>query len=179
MNLKCSKIIAVIGIFMLSFVAHFMYDLFPCVLVSFFFPVNESIWEHMKILYTSTLIYGIIDYIILRFNNIKFNNFSFQLFFTSFISIVIYLGIYLPIYHLIGEVLWVSILLMFIVYSISQYMSYLILNSKVYYYLNYISIPLIITIYILFIILTFNPPNTFLFYDSLNKYYGIKKTIVF
>lgn len=176
MDLKKIKIIAVMGIFILSFLAHFMYDLFPNILVSFFFPVNESIWEHMKIIFTSTLIYGIIDYIILRINKIKFNNFSFQLFFVSTISIFIFLMIYLPIYWLIGEKLLVTLVIMLITYSIGQIISYFLLTKKDYFYLNFIAIFLIVFVYVIFIILTYNPPHRSIFYDIVNNYYGIKRT---
>lgn len=170
------KIIAVINIFLLSFIAHFIYDFCPSIFISFFFPVNESIWEHMKILFTSTLVYGLFDYILLKVNNVKFNNYSFSLFFTSFIAIPIFLMIYMPIYYLFGEVLIVTLIIMLITYIICQFISYKILSSKQYLYLNYISIPLIILTYIVFIIFTYNPPKMPLFYDTLNKYYGIKRT---
>lgn len=73
--LKKIKLIAIINIFILSFISHYIYDLFPSILISFFFPVNESIAEHMKIIYTSTLVYGLFDYLLLKYNNIKFQNF--------------------------------------------------------------------------------------------------------
>ena len=73
----------------------------------------------MKILFTSIILYGIIDYVLLKKNNIDFNNFKSQLFFTAFISIPIYLIIYLPIYNFMGENLFVSIFLLFIVYIIN------------------------------------------------------------
>ena len=68
--------------FALCFPLHFIYDKFPNFITSIFAPVNESIWEHMKIIFTSTLIYGIMYYILLNKYNIKYNNFSFQLYFT-------------------------------------------------------------------------------------------------
>lgn len=176
MNLKKIKILAIINIFILSFISHFLYNLFPNILVSFFFPVNESIAEHMKILFTSTLIYGIIDYLLLKINNIKINNFKFQLFLTSTLSIPIFLIIYLPIYQILKENLIITLLIMLLTYTICQIISYKLLTSKNYIYLNYIYIPLIILIYIIFIILTYNPPQTPLFYDTLNNYYGIKRT---
>lgn len=77
MNLKKIKAIAVIGIFSISFAIHFMYEWFPNVLISILCPVNENIWEHMKILYSATTFYGIIDYILLRKYKIKYNNFMF------------------------------------------------------------------------------------------------------
>ena len=176
MNLKQIKIIAIINIFILSFISHFMYDLFPNVLISFFFPVNESIAEHMKILYTSILLSGILDYILIKLYNIKVNNFKFQLLLTSIISIPIFLIIFLPIYHLLGEILILTIIIMLLTYIIIEIISYKILTYPSLPYLNELSIPTIIFIYIIFIILTYNPPHTPIFYDTLNNYYGIKRT---
>ena len=137
MNLKKIKIIAIIGIFIISFASHFVYKLFPNILMSIFFPVNESIFEHMKIIFTSTLLYGIIDYLLIKKNNITYNNFPFQLFFTSFISIPIYLIMYLPIRYLLGEYLIISISLLLITYIISQVISYYLLTTKQISYINY------------------------------------------
>lgn len=175
MNLKKIKIIAIVGIFLLSFPAHFLYKLFPNLLTSILFPVNESIFEHMKIIYTSTLIYGIIDYYLLKRNNIIYANFLFQLFLTSFISIPFYLILYLPIHYLIGEKLIISILLLLITYIFSQIISYSILKHPHIPYLNTLAIPLIILIYIIFILLTYFPPNYYLFYDTTTNSYGNPK----
>lgn len=175
LNLKQIKIIGIFGIFIISFLVHFAYELIPNTFFSFIFPVNESIWEHMKILYTSSLIYGIIDYILLKKNNIKYNNFPFQLYFTSIIIIPIYLILYLPLYILVGESLIISIVLLFIVYIIKEYLSYLILKANNLKVLNKIAVPIIIAVYILFIYLTYNPPHNYLFYDASTKTYGIKE----
>ena len=175
MNLKKIKVVAVLGIFILSFLSHFAYDLFPNIIFSFIFPVNESIWEHMKILFTSTLLYGIIDYLLLKKYNIKYNNFNFQLYFTALIGIPIYLVIYLPLYNLLGESPLISISLLLIVYIITQIVSYNILKEKELKVLNTLSVPIIIIIYLGFIYLTYNPPHKFIFYDILNEKYGINE----
>lgn len=175
MNLKKIKLIAIIGIFLISFLSHFTYEFISSSFTAIFFPVNESIFEHMKIIFTSTLLYGIIDYYLLKRNNIKFNNFPFQLFFTSFISIPIYLIIYIPLYLIIGENMIINITLLLIIYIISQIISYYLLKHNPIKYLNTIAIPLIILTYIFFIILTYNPPHNFLFYDTKTNSYGIKK----
>ena len=130
MSIKKTRIISILGIFIISFLAHFMYDLFPNVITSFFFPVNESIWEHMKILFTSNLIYGLFDYLIMKKFNIKYNNLLLELFITSFLNVIIYLIIYIPIYLIMGENIIISISLMIIVYSITKYIGYYILWQK-------------------------------------------------
>lgn len=59
MNLKKIKILAVIGIFILSFLSHFAYEIFPNIIFSFIFPVNESIWEpYENIIYINTTIWN-------------------------------------------------------------------------------------------------------------------------
>ena len=177
MNLKKIKILAVIGIFILSFLSHFGYEIFPNIIFSFIFPVNESIWEHMKILFTSTLLYGIIDYLLLKKYNIKHNNFNFQLYFTSLIGIPIYLVIYLPLYNLLGESPFISISLLLIVYIITQIVSYNILKEKELKILNIITIPVILLSYLGFIYLTYNPPHTYIFYDITEDKYSINDYI--
>lgn len=173
MNLKKIKIIAVIGIFLLSFISHFAYELFPNIIFSFIFPVNESIWEHMKIIFTSTLIYGIIDYLLLKKYKIKYNNFPFQLYFTSLIGIPIYLVIYLPLYKLLGENMIISISLLLLVYIMTQIVSYNILKEKKLKILNITTIPVILLSYLGFIYLTYNPPHTYIFYDITKDKYSI------
>lgn len=173
--LKKTRIYAVIGIFLLSFICHFVFDLFPNVLFSIFFPVNESIWEHMKILFTATLLYSFIDKIILKKLNVNYNNYYLQLFISAFISIPIYLIIYLPIYNSIRENMFVSIFLLLIVYIIMQYISYKIMQKKETKIPNYIFSILIILTYIIFIYLTYNPPQNYIFYDSENEIYGIER----
>jgi len=131
----------------------------------------------MKILFTSTLLYGIIDYLLLKKYNIKHNNFPFQLYFTSLIGIPIYLVIYLPLYNLLGEAPFISISLLLIVYIITQIVSYNILKEKELKILNIITIPVILLSYLGFIYLTYNPPHTYIFYDITEDKYSINDYI--
>lgn len=173
MNLTKDKIISSILIFALCFLFHFLYEWFPNPLFAIFFPVNESIWEHMKILFSSICFYGIIDYIFLYKSKIEFNNFFFNIFLTGLLSIIIYLLIFLPIYNKFGESLIVSISLMLIVIIISQIISYFILKSKHLNYVNSISFILIITSYVIFGYLTYNPIHNYIFLDNSKNIYGI------
>ena len=139
MNLKKIKIINIFLLLILSIIAHNIYNYFPNILTAIFFPINESIFEHLKIIFTTILLTGISDYIILKLNNIKYNNFNFQLFFTAFISIFIFLLIHLPIHYLLGEYLLLTIILLLITYIISQIISYYLLIHKKFPLLNKIS----------------------------------------
>lgn len=165
MTLKISKIIGVIVIFLLCFPLHFLYNWFPNFFVSIVVPINESIWEHMKLIYTSYLIYGVVEYFILK-NKKDINNFLLQLFIVPIFGICIYLSIYLPIFNLFGENLIVSILLLFIVIVIEQIISYFILQSEEIKNQKIIGIIGIILVYIVFAYLTYFPLDNYLFWDN-------------
>ena len=190
MNLKKIKIIGTLTIFVLAFIYHFLYEWFPNPIFSILFPVNESIWEHMKLLYTGILSWGLIEIILLKKNKINYNNYPYQLFLTSFTSIIVYLILYLPIYNIIGEKLIISISLLFIVILLEQILSYYLLKQKKENdILDKISIILIILFYILkiylmqllqlklylklFLNLTYDPPRNYIFYDTVENKYGI------
>ena len=64
MTRKKLKILGIVLAFLLCFPLHFVYDKFPSFITSIFAPINESIWEHMKILFGSIIISGVIQKII-------------------------------------------------------------------------------------------------------------------
>ena len=173
MNLKKIKLLGVIIITILSFISHFAYEVCPNIIFSFIFPVNESIWEHMKILFTSALIYSLIEYILLKKYNIEYNNFSFNTYFIPLMQIPLYLAIYIPIYKLLGEKIIISLLLLLIVYIIEAYISYNLLKEKELKVLNLLAVPIILSTYIFFIYLTYNPPHNYIFYDTVENKYSI------
>ena len=174
MSLKKSRVIAVIGTFVLSFLFHFAYEFLPNFIFSIFFPVNESVWEHMKLLYSSIVFYGIIDYFIGKKFDIDYKNFLFNVCFCSFISILIYLALFLPIYYKIGESMFLSISILFITYIIVYVISYYILKSDDFNY-GYLWIMFILIGYIVFGYFTYNPIHDQLFFDTKDEIYGIKK----
>jgi len=169
------KIIGVFIIFGLSFLSHFMYQWLPNSIFSILFPVNESIWEHMKLIVTPVLIFSIFEYIIYRKKNIEYNNFILSYAVSMILGIIIYLIIYLPIENIFGHSMIVAIVILFITFIVVEFISYYIMNSREIKYSNIIGISLIILIYIVFGYLTYNPIESDLFYDKEKKIYGIPK----
>lgn len=172
MNKKKFKIIGIIIAFILCFPLHFLYSKFPNFLTSIFAPVNESIWEHMKILFGSILLSGIIQKIIITVKKRKINNIIFSNFIGAITSIPIFLIMFLPIYYIIGENFPITIIIMFIAITISQIISYIIMEKKDFKLENK-TIFLIIIVYILFTILTYYPLKNNLFIDPQKETYGI------
>ena len=173
MGLKGVKILGFFLVFLLCFPLHFIYDWWPNSLFSIFAPVNESIWEHMKLIFTSYVFYGIFDYLLLKKNKLNFNNFVFQLFIVPIIGIILYLIIFIPLYDNFGENMIISIGLLFIIIIIEEILSYLFLKYKNIKFNNIIGVIGIIVVYIVFGYLTYKPIDNYLFFDTQESKYGI------
>ncbi len=173
MSLKKTKISSAIIIFILCIIFHYIYSWFPNKLFSIFFPVNESIWEHMKLIMSSILFNSFLEYFLLKKNNIPFNNYITSIFLSGTLGIIIFLIIYLPLYYLFGENFILNIIILFITICLCEIISYYILKSKKQYFIDYISLLGLILVYIVFGILTYYPVINDLFYDKSKEKYGI------
>lgn len=173
MNKKILKIIGVIIAFILCFPFHFLYDKFPCFLTSIFAPVNESIWEHMKLLFGSIIVSGIIQKSIIIYRKGKVNNICFSNFIGALLSIPIFLILFLPIYFIIGENFILTISIMLLTIILSEIISYKIMNQKDFNMENK-TIIFVIIIYSIFTLLTYFPLKNVLFIDPTNNTYGIR-----
>lgn len=172
MSLKRIKVISVFGMFALCFLTHFLYNWLPNSLFSIFFPVNESIWEHMKMMCSSILIFSVIEYFLYKKYRISHNNFALSVFLEVSLSIIIFLIIYLPIYHFTGSVFILNLIVLFIsIYFVNIISFYILKLSPL--HKEVISIIGIILVYILFGILTYFPPENYLFLDKVENKYGI------
>ena len=139
-----------------------------------FAPVNESIWEHQKLLFTSVIVYGIIDYLLIKKYDVKHNNFFISLFVSAFIIVPVFLAMYLPLYFKIGQSMFMNILIMFIAIVVSQFVSYKILDTrKELYRANLLSIVSIGILFIVFSYFTYYPVKTKIFFDTKEEKYGI------
>jgi hypothetical protein len=152
-------------IFILCFGVHFIYEIFPNFLTVIFFSVNESIWEHMKMLFTSIVVFYFFKYIFKKKENLLAPVLA------AFCAIPIYLILYLPIYCLIGY----NIIYTFFILLLTLYLTEFIKN-EIKFKSNKLAIILLIIIYFIFGFLTFYPPKNSLFYDFKNEIYGLKKS---
>ena len=173
--MKKIKIFGIFIIFIFSFLCHFMFDWFPNSFFSILFPVNESIWEHMKLLVTPVLFFSIFEYIIYKRNNVYFNNFFLSYVISTIVGIIFYLIIYLPIDYIYGHNAIFAISLLFFIFIVIQLISYYIMNYTSVKYSNILGICLIVFIYIVFSYLTYNPIKNDIFFDTQKKMYGIPR----
>ena len=172
LTLKKIKIINIILFFALSFLWHFMYDWFPNFLTSIFFLVNESILEHMKIIFGVIVFGSLISLILMNKFHIKHNNFYVEIITKAVLGVLFYLIIFIPLYKWLGENMFISISLMLITYIFVEIIGYKILKLNEM-NINILPIILIFLCYILFFLLTYYPPHNFIFFDEIKLIYGI------
>lgn len=161
-------IITTISIFIISALIHSFYNLIPNCITAIFFPINESIWEHMKMIYTAYMLL-----LLLKFTFKKLNqNDVIKYIIGALLNIILFLIIYLPIYILFGEHLIITLLIylitIFIINILIKKIDNITINKNI---LKYAPL-IIILIYIIFTILSYYPPHTKLFYDTISKSYG-------
>ena len=174
MNNKKVLFIETITIFLSMFLFHNIYNWFPNFLTASFFPVNESLFEHLKLMFTTQIIISLIIYLILKLKGIKFSNYLLGLLISTIVTISLFFLIYLPIYNRFGENLFLTMSIYLITLIIGNIIFYLISKRKHEFLLNLISLVIISIIVVILIYFTFNPLKNDFFFDSIEEIYGIK-----
>lgn len=171
LNLKKWKILSIFLIFALSGLSHFLYDWFPNFFTSLIFPVNESIWEHNKIIIFSFLILTLLEKIYYKDKK----NVLYSGIISSLLCCTLVMLIFTPIYLYILKMqdnMIVTFIIFFISIAVSEYLNFKLLQQEYNYKKEKLSILLWIFIFILNGILTYFPPHFVLFYDFSNNTYG-------
>lgn len=160
--------------FLISFIVHGLYNFIPSVLTSIF-PVNESLYEHVKLIYLSPIISSIILYFYFKIiKGYKVNNFLFGLISSIIFNIIIFYLLYLPFYNMYGAVMWMTLTIYFISLILSGYLYYLIISMDNNKKLNIISFFLLIIGIFILTYFTYNPLKIDFFLDTTTNSYGIK-----
>lgn len=165
--IKLIKVIKnTILIFIISSIFHFIYELIPNNLTASLFPVNESIWEHFKLIYISSLFFSLIKFLSKKEGSL------FSTLLRSSLLVLILSLIYIPIYYSIGENIIITLLILFISIFLTELLVKDTYTNKT---KNIISFFIIVSTTISFIYLTFNPIEQDLFLDHKTNTYGLNK----
>ncbi len=159
-----------IFIFLFCIICHFFYSFFPNFFTSIFFPVNESIFEHLKMLATAEVIFSI-SMVVLKKE--AMSNFFLRTFLRIYLAIFILLILYLPCYYLFKEVMLFTFIILWIAIFVTESIVSFLNEKKHYSALNFMSVFFIIGTYILFTYFTYHPPKENLFLDPMHNKYGI------
>ena len=165
------EIISTIFIMILGIFLHFTFEWSNSnVLVGTFSPINESIWEHLKLIFFPMLITTIIVYFyegknISSYLCAKMIGIILAIFFTI-IFFYTYTGILGTNFAI------VDISSFFIAVVLGQYVAYQKMQSK-FSCNNLMSIIIFLILYLCFLIFTFFPPHIALFRDPITGMFGI------
>ncbi len=167
------EVIGTIFIIIIGSLSHFFYDWFNHnKIVGYFTAVNESTWEHLKLVIAPSFIWLIIEY------HFYFNNPN--LFFSRFISLSVMLLIiplifYSYTYFTKKPILFVDISSFIIAIIIGQLVFTKLINLNITSQtLNHIGIIGLIIIFLAYIMNTYVPQMNFLHKDPITNKYGIQ-----
>ena len=164
------ELFSTIFIFIIGTLLHFTYSLSNNnIIIGMFSAINESTWEHLKLIFFPMLLTIIIGTI--YFKNIYPNYLCIKT--RGLIIAMIFIIFFYYIYTgILGyNIVLFNISSFFIATLIGEYYTYKNINKNI--CNNKLSILQLVIIFILFIVFTFKPPTINLFIDPINKTYGI------
>ena len=151
---------------------HFLYDWTQSTVVALFCAVNESIWEHMKLLFFPLLIFALVQS---RYFAKEYKNFWCAKLVGALIGIIVIPVIYYTYTGSLGvSADWFNITIFFSAAAVAFIIESRIMKNNNKCFLSpTTSIALLCVIAVLFIIFTFAPPQIPLFKDPITKLYGV------
>ena len=158
--------------FFIGFLVHFIYQWIPCTITTIF-PVNESLFEHMKLIYLSPIFSSLILYFIFKRKGYLINNYLFGLIVSIIFNIILFYLVYLPLYYSLGESMIITLSIYFITICLSNYLYYLIIEMNNNQRLNRISLVVIIVTGIILTYFTYHPLKIDFFCVPTTNTYGI------
>lgn len=173
-NKKRILILEIIGAFVViigSFLFHFLYEWSGYnFIVGLFAATNESVFQHIKIVFIPFVLYSIIDYFFL---GIPFKRFVTA---KSIGALLIYVLVIVFFYTYSGilgyHIAIVDILSVLLYAGVAAYVSYLLFTTKRHITKAfYFVFPLFLVILGSLILFSIYPPQIQLFYDTMNKTY--------
>ncbi len=166
------ELVGFVFVISLGSLLHFVYDWSDrSSFVACFAPVNESTWEHLKLLFFPSLLYGIVEYIAVGH---KIEGFVF----TKFVSILLGLGTIVVLFYTYtgivgGNCLWADIGTFVVGAALSSAFTVkkMPINSDG--RVDWIGLLLFAIMIFAFCLGTFFPPHIGLFLDPVTLTYGI------
>ncbi len=152
---------------------HFVYAWTPNVVAAAIFPVNESVWEHMKLFLVPSILFYIIEYLAIGY---RFRNYIFA----GGISLVAMPVATLAMFYFyrniagIKESLIIDIIITFISICIGLYIGFKLTVHKRKIGSSVIAIFIASILAVVYGVFTFIPPKVPMFQDSNTRGYGIE-----
>ena len=167
------QIFSTIFVFILGTLLHFLYDWSgQNQIIGVFSAVNESIWEHVKIALTPTLLWGLLDGFIYGANP----NYFLAKFVSLFIIIILMPLLYYGHKAIIKKEIFIFDIISFYIVIICSQLSfyYLLRINEIDFIFRYLSGIGLFLLFGGYMIHTLMPAKSFLFKDPISNKYGFK-----
>ena len=172
MNYKIYCITGAIFTIILGTVLHFTYDYFQTDFVAIFSAVNESTWEHLKLIYFPVTLFAIAEYFIYGKNTENFFASKVISLLTGMLSIVVIFYTYNGVIGKSPD--WINISIFFVSAATSFIVETLLFKKENFRCaLPRFAFVIICVICVMFIIFTFITPKIELFKDPITWVYGL------
>ena len=178
---KLIKNLAIWGaVFVIIFgtLLHFFYDWSGHnFLVGFLAPINESVWEHMKLVFTPMILFAFIDYYYLRG---KVDDYCFALLKQISFAIIFIIAVFYIYTSFVGHsVLAIDISSFIVAVILAKWFGYAILTKRFKQWefkgINTVAAIVLVALAAFFVLATINPPQIGLFKDPVDNTYGTDK----
>ena len=170
---KHHTILGIVFVSIIGTLAHFLYELSSySTFVGLFTPINESIWEHLKLLFFPVLLFSVIEYFVRNKKECFVCSRTIALFIGMFFIVVAFY----TISGVIGKAYdWVNIAIYYISVLIVFFGSELLIKNckKATNSCMALCLALLILTAALFFIFTFYTPVLNIFIDPVTKFRGI------
>jgi hypothetical protein len=159
----------------LGFLLHYLYSWTGnSKIIGLVVPVNESVWEHLKLGYLSVVLLSFVEFFQIRS---RVNNY----FFARIVGILAFEVTIILIFYshtlIIGENIFLIDIFSYMIGAIvCQHITYMILRLQPFHLaIQRIGLAAIIAMGVLFGVTTYYPPHIAIFQDNNDKTFGINK----
>ena len=171
--IKKYQIISIVFTFILGTLLHFAFNLSgQNIIIALFSSINESVWEHLKLVFFPMVITTIIGAFYFNKNVPNFLCSKTIGLLTSMCFTIIFFYTYTGV--LGNNIAFIDISSFFIATLLGEYVGYKLIMSK-FNCNNKVSIIVLLALFISFLVFTYFTPNIGIFKDPITGQYGIIK----
>ena len=166
MKIKTWQIITVIICIILGILLHYTYELSgENIIVGLFSAINESTWEHLKLLFYPMILMAILGYFII---GKRTENYWFAKAIGILTAMIFTITFFYTYSGVIGtNIHWLNIATFIMAVILGQYITYRLLIFRKQYNAELVSIFFLIILFLSFILYTINPPLIGLFRNPI------------
>ena len=172
-SLKRWRFAGIVVLTVLGFVLHYLFSWTGgSKIVGFYSPVNESVWEHLKLGYWSVVLFSVVEHLSIK--NRTNNYFLARTIGILTLEVTIIIIFYWYTFIAGKDILLIDISSYILAVISCQYITYFFLRAQPFSKaINRICLAIFLLLGVLFGAMTYYPPHIAIFKDSIKNTYGI------